>query len=78
MKLGGLNMYISNASGIGLSTEEKNEAVRISMQRQFTANSKSAFVDSNTYNQFRRTVGGASSLETKHTNNTNTINSFTN
>jgi|LauGreDrversion4_2_1035121.scaffolds.fasta_scaffold226637_1 hypothetical protein len=49
MKLGGLNMYLSNASGIGLSSEEKNEAVRISIQRQLTANSKTGFAESNTY-----------------------------
>jgi hypothetical protein len=33
MKLGGLNMYLSNASGIGMHNDEfnKNEAVRISI-----------------------------------------------
>jgi hypothetical protein len=34
MKLGGLNMYLSNASGIGINNNEemiKSEAVRISI-----------------------------------------------
>ena len=72
-------MYLSNASGIGINSDEVSrvDAVRQSIQRQFTANSKTGFHESN-YSQFRRTVGGASSLESKQGVTTSSVNAFTN